>query len=112
VSKLKRTNKRARIKREQALFEGSKSGLIASLLNEPKYTNVENHVIRAKDGATVIGGQLFLNRLMEHCRQINSTTDTHPMKPGEIVEGRKEWIHCAELKEVWAEQQRHKEANR
>ena len=46
VKQMRRENKKAQRLRDQATFEGSKAGLVASMMNETKYTTVENHVIR------------------------------------------------------------------
>jgi hypothetical protein len=111
VKQMRRENKKAQRLRDQATFEGSKAGLVASMMNETKYTTVENHVIRDADGATITGEQPFLNRLMDHCKQVNSTTDTHPMEPNESEEDRKEWMYCKEIKQTWAERQQYRERN-
>ena len=59
----------------------------------------------------IIGEQPFLNRLMDHCKQVNSTIDTHPMEPNESEEDRKEWMYCEEIKQTWGERQQYREEN-
>ena len=53
----------------------------------------------------------MLDRLMEHCEEVNSTTNTHPMDPGETEEKRKEWMYSPEVQHMWYKRQRREREN-
>jgi hypothetical protein len=69
--------------KEQNMMDGTKKGLLPALYNETKYKRVKGHVIKDKNGELIVGKQAMLDRLMEHCEDVNSTTNTHPMEPRE-----------------------------
>jgi hypothetical protein len=46
-----------------------------------------------------------LDRLMGHCEDVNNTTNTHPMEPGETEEERKEWMYSPEIRHIWEQRQ-------
>jgi hypothetical protein len=87
--------------KEQKMMDGTKKGLLPALYNETKYTRVKDHVIKDKNGELVVGKQAMLDRLMEHCEDVNNTTNTHPMEPGETEEKRKEWMYSPEVRHMW-----------
>jgi hypothetical protein len=107
----RRRSAREQRQKEQKMMDGTKKGLLPALYNETKYTRVKDHVIRDKDGELIVGKQAMLDRLMEHCEEVNNTTNTHPLDPGETVEQRKEWMHAPEVQHMWYERQKTEREN-
>ena len=58
---------------------------------------MKDYVIKGKDGELIVGKRAMLDRLMEHCEDVNNTTETHPLKAGETEEERNEWMHSPEI---------------
>jgi hypothetical protein len=78
IQTFRRISAREQRLKEQKMMDGTKKGVLPALYNETKYTRVKDHVIKDKDGELIVGKQAMLDRLMEHCEDVNNTTDTHP----------------------------------